>query len=370
MQLTIDRNEIAAALALAKGIVGNGRWTVPALSHVLIATDADGVTLAATDIDLTARWHCRATVDKPGCVAVEARRLADVVKACPAGAVRFEGVAGGWLEVSGGPARFKVAGLDPADWPFAATPCDDVGAVAILIDAPALREMIDRTLFAVSADETRPNLNGVCLEADAGRLGMIATDGHRLATIARPVALLDLPKPVTIPRKAVAELRRVLKGRSGVVAVRFLDGVADFEAGPVHLSARLIEGTFPDYRQVIPSRGLSAVCVDTAAMLGTLRRLAAVSSERTRGIKLDIAAGGLLCSAINPEAGEVSERVAADVDGPDVAVGFNGRYLADALSVLPKASQVTIEISDNVGPGLIASPADPAFRYVVMPMRL
>jgi DNA polymerase III subunit beta len=231
--------------------------------------------------------------------------------------------------------------------------------------------MIEHTLFAVSGDETRANLSGIHVEQTPdGRLRMVATDGHRLAMITRPADRVALPKPVTLPRKAVVELRKVLESGEEVVELSVHGGAAHALRGRVQMSMRLVEGDFPDYNQVIPAKSERHATLDAAALHAALRRVSVVSSERTRGVKLHIDSQRLELSTINPDVGEAAEELDIEYDGEPVGIGFNGRYLLDVLAVLPSDKRIEIGLNDEVSPGVLRPVDDADYCYIVMPMRL
>jgi DNA polymerase-3 subunit beta len=241
----------------------------------------------------------------------------------------------------------------------------------VQVPAALLSEMIEYTLFAVSADETRVNLNGIHVErSQDGRLRLVATDGHRLAMITRAVDHVSLARPVTIPRKAVLELRKVLEEGDAPIALTVQGGVAHASRGRVRMSMRLIEGEFPDYNQVVPAKSERHALVDAGALHAALRRVSIVSSERTRGVKLQIDGPKLELTTINPDVGEAAEELEIDYDGGAVGIGFNARYLLDVLAVLPTDKRVEISLNDEVSPAVVRSAGDADYCYIVMPMRL
>ncbi len=368
MEFTIQRSELLAGLYLTQGIVER-RTTVPILANVLIESGGDGVVVAATDQEIAVRRVCTAAVKKAGSVTASARKLYDVVRELPEGDLRIRQQDNAWLEVAAGKSRFRLVGLDPREFP--AMPPAPEGAATVGIAAETLAQMIEYTLFAVSADDARANLNGIHVEAQAdGRLRLVATDGHRLAMVTRAVDRADLPKAVTIPRKAVTELRKVLEGGEEPVELSVEGGLAHVNRGRVQMSMRLVEGEFPDYHQVVPSRSERHALVDAAALHGALRRVQIVSSERTRGVKLQVEPQRLEITSINPDVGEAAEELEIEYDGPPVSIGFNARYLLDVLAVLPADKRIEIGLNDEVSPGVVRTVDDADYCYIVMPMRL
>jgi DNA polymerase III subunit beta len=369
MEFTIGRNELLAGLYLTQGIVER-RTTIPILGNVLIQAVGDGVVVAATDQEIAIRRHCTAAVKRKGMLTAGARKLYEMVREIPEGEVRIRQQDNNWIEISAGKSRFRLVGLDPREFP-AMPDGSSANTGAVRISGETLNELIEYTIFAVSADETRVNLNGIYVEGvDSTRLRLVATDGHRLAMITRPVERAELAKPVTIPRKAVVELRKVLESGDEPVELSVDGGVAHARRGNVQMSMRLIEGEFPDYHQVIPAKAERVASVDASSLLAALRRVSVVSSERTRGVKLQLEGQRLELSTINPDVGEAAEEIDVEYDGEAVSIGFNARYLMDVLGVIPADRRVEIGLNDEVSPGTIRAVGDADYCYIVMPMRL
>ena len=368
MEFTIQRSELLAGLYLTQGIVER-RTTIPILGNVLIQAAGDGIVVAATDQEIAVRRQCTAAVKKKGTITAGARKLYEMVREIPEGDVRIRQQDNNWIEVSAGKSRFRVVGLDPREFP--AMPEPPANAPSIRVSGDTLTQMIEYTLFAVSGDETRVNLNGIHVESTPeGQLRFVATDGHRLAMVTRKVDHLSLPGAITIPRKAVMELRKVLESGEDLVELIVQGGVAHASRGRVQMSMRLVEGEFPDYNQVIPKKSERHATIDAASLHAALRRVSVVSSERTRGVRLQLESQKLELSTINPDVGEAAEELEIDYDGGAVGVGFNARYLIDVLTVLPADKKVELGLNDEVSPGVIRSVEDSDYCYIVMPMRL
>jgi DNA polymerase-3 subunit beta len=369
MEFTIGRSELLAGLYLTQGIVER-RTTIPILGNVLIQAAGDGVIVAATDQEIAIRRQCTAAVKRKGTLTAGARKLYEMVREIPEGDVRIRQQDNNWIEVSAAKSRFRLVGLDPREFPAMPDPPTGEGT-AVRISGEMLNEMIEYTVFAVSADETRVNLNGIHIEgADGNRLRMVATDGHRLAMITRPADRVDIAKAVTIPRKAVMELRKVLETGDEPVDIDIQGGVAHARRGRVQMSMRLVEGEFPDYHQVVPAKSDRIAAIEAAQLHAALRRVSVVSSERTRGVKLQLEPQRLELTSINPDVGEAAEEVDVEYDGDPIGIGFNSRYLIDVLTVLPADKRVEIGLNDEVSPGVIRTSGDADYCYIVMPMRL
>ncbi len=370
MEFTIARNEMLAGLYLTQGIVER-RTTVPILGNVLVQSHGNGISIAATDQEITVCRECVATVKRKGTLTTGARKLYEMVREFPEGDVKIKSLDNNWIEVSAGRSRFRLVGLDPREFPVIPQPSEAAPSGTLRLPGSVLSEMIEHTIFAVSGDETRTNLNGLFLQStEQGQLRMVATDGHRLAMITRKIEGADLARGVIIPRKAVLELRKVLESGDDVIDIIIEAGVVHAKRGAVQMSMRLTEGEFPDYRQVVPSKSERIAVIDTAGLLAALRRVSIVSSERTRGVKMEINSQRLELSSINPDVGEAAEEMEIEYDGEALAIGFNARYVIEVLSILPADSRVEFGFNDDVSPGVLRQSGDPDYCYIVMPMRL
>ena len=370
MELSITKSELQAGLYLSQGIVER-RTTIPILSNVLLEAAGGTLTVSATDQEIGVRRACSAKVKNPGTVTASARKLYEMVREFPDGDIVISGKDNNWIEVKAGKGRFRLVGLDPREFPEMPKATAEGARLAVKISGETLSHMLEMTSFAISSDETRMSLNGILIEGtDNGHLRIVATDGHRLAMISRPIEGASTGSGAILPRKAVGELRKILEADEHDIDLIVGDGVAYVMRGPVEMSMRLVEGEFPDYTQVVPKKSSKIAKVDAASLHAGLRRVSIVSGERSKGVKLDLEKGKLELSTINPDVGEGTEEVDVDYDGEPVHVGFNARYLIDVLSVLPGDKVVEIGLNDEVSPGVIRVADDAEYRYIVMPMRL
>jgi DNA polymerase III subunit beta len=371
MEFTIARDELLQGLYLTQGIVER-RTTIPILANVLLESVDDGVAITATDQEVGVRRRCEAKVKKKGSLTASARKLYEIVRECAEGPIVIRSMDNNWIEVSSGKSRFKIVGLDPKEFPSMPTASQErAERHAMTVPAAMLREMIQRTIFSVSGDETRLNLSGIFFEcAEKGKLRMVATDGHRLAMITRPVEGGAIGNGVIIPRKGIAEISKVVETGDDPVIITLHGGVVHAARGVVELSMRLVEGEFPDYKQVVPQKSDRRMSVGVEPLLSALRRVSVVSSERTRGVKLQVESGRLEISSINPDIGEASDEMAVEYDGDTLSIGFNAKYFMDLLGVLPESTQVEVGFNDEVSPAVLRCEGDGDFLYVVMPMRL
>lgn len=371
MELGLAREELVQALYLTQGVVER-RNTLPILSNVLLEAADDALLVTASDLEIGIRRKCGASVKKRGAVTVNARKLYEIAREIPADAVLLRALGTGLVEVQGGRSHFRMVSLDAKDFPELPFGSGASGGARIRVTGKLLGSMIDRTVFAVSTDETRFNLSGVLLEVPSSEeLRMVATDGHRLALVSRAVAGAQSAHSITLPRKGLQELRRLLEtGVDEEVEIVVSPRELRLLASGVELFMRAIEGEFPDYRQVIPKETSNRVQVGRDDLLSAVRRVSLLASERSRGVKLQLERGRLEISANSPDLGDASEELEVEYAGEAMVVGFNGRYLLDVLAVHGEGDHIEIGLTNAVGPGTVRSEEDPDYTYVIMPMRL
>ena len=285
--------------------------------------------------------------------------------------VRLEATANAYLELHCGRARFSLTGTDAEEYPSLPEFSPER---LVRISAPVLSQMIERTMYAASIDETRYNLNGVYFEVDAAteKIRLVATDGHRLALTERSVGAdaTGLASGVIIPRKGLAELKRLVDEEDAdEVELGFEASSGLARRGGVTLVMRLIEGEFPNYQQVIPKDAEQKLTLPTEPLVRALRRVALLSAERSRAVKLELAESRLTISSSNPDLGEAQEEVDIDYAGDDIAIGFNAKYLIECLSALG-AKEVQFALKDGNSPAELRPTDDADSLAVVMPMRL
>lgn len=368
MEFSIDRAEFLQSLSPTQGVVER-RNTLPILANVLLEVKTD-LTVAATDLEVHIRRRSNAKVKSPGAATVGARKLHELVRELRPGEITVRSLENQFVEVVSGRSRVKLVGLPAADFP--AFPQGEAKSKpTFILPAATLAQMIDRTLFAVSTDETRAHLGGIYLTSSENALRFVGTDGHRLALVDQPVKdAHPSEKGIILPRKGLAELRRLLDGGEGDVEATVTPNALRVRQGDVELVMRLVDGEFPNYEQVIPKSSKSKVVVDKNELLSALRRVSVVASDRARGVKLHVAEGQLTISASSPDFGEASEEIEVAYAGEPLSVGFNSRYLTDVLAVLPETGRVEIALTDDASPGVIRADDDESYSYVVMPMRL
>ncbi len=380
MELRIPVAELSRALALAQGVVQR-KNTMPILSHVLLdasAREGGRLTLAATDLDVGVRTERACEVIAPGAVTIPARALADMVRELPGPDVTLKRLPNQHVEVKSGRTRARLLALSADEFP-SLPPYNEASFVSL--DTTLLLDMVDKTLYAASQDETRYNLNGVLFEPPStaeGPLTMVATDGHRLVRIERTfegASQFNLKAPVILPRKGLGELRRILgdaaaeKDGDKTVELGFKDNHAVLRRGLTLLGMRLVDGQFPDYKQVIPKLADKIVRIARQDLADSLKRVSVLASDRMQPVKLALNKDQLVVSCTNPDAGDISDDVPVEYAGQPIEVAFNARYLLEALQSLDDKN-VLLKLIDNLSPGLLVGVDEPRHLCVVMPMRL
>ena len=369
MRVTVERAAVLKALAHVQSVVER-RNTIPILSNVLIEAEDDGLRLMATDLDLQVVEVVPATTVQRGATTVAAHTIFDIVRKLPDGSQIELTLADGRLSVAAGRSRFQLATLPRDDFPIFAE--GDLPH-SFTIPAATLRQTIDRTRFAISTEETRYYLNGIFMHVtDEAKpaLRAVATDGHRLARVAieRPEGSDGMPD-VIVPRKAVAEVRKLLDEMDGDVRVSLSQSKIRFAFDSAVLTSKLIDGTFPDYSRVIPTANDRLLRINTKELAQGVDRVSTIATEKTRAVKLSLDAGKVTLSVTSPEAGTAAEEISADYNAGPLEVGFNSRYLLDILSQI-ETETVEVHLADAASPTLIRETADSPAIFVLMPMRV
>jgi DNA polymerase III subunit beta len=379
MKVTLERAALLKSLGHVHRVVER-RNTIPILSNVLLHGENQSLLLKATDLDLEVTERLPADVSAAGVTTVPAHVLYDIVRKLPDGAqVSLESHGeSGQLQLRSGRSRFNLQSLPDADFPDLTT--GDLSH-SFKLASGDLKRLIDKTQFAISNEETRYYLNGVYLHTMdvEGHLMLraVATDGHRLARVEVPAPKGALGMPgVIVPRKAVAEIQKLVENLDQDVRIeispskaRFTFGDPSVHLGQVVLTSKLIDGTFPDYMRVIPSGNDKRLTVDREPFQVAVDRVATISSERGRAVKLTLADAKLILSVTNPDLGSAVEELDVDYDSSPIDIGFNARYLLDITEQLDNDT-VLFKLSDPGSPTLLQDRDGAAALYVLMPMRV
>jgi DNA polymerase-3 subunit beta len=372
MKISIERAVLLKAVGQAQSVVER-RNTIPILANVLIEADGSDVTFRATDLDIEVVDKVPAMVERAGSTTVNAVMLHEIVRKLPDGATvaLSSDDATGRLAIDAGRSSFSLATLPKEDFPVMAS---SEYAANFSAPAPVLRRLFDKSKFAISTEETRYYLNGVYLhvsEAEGGRvLRAVATDGHRLARVDTdlPVGADEMPG-VIVPRKTVGELRKLLDDDDAQIAVSVSETKIRFATPGITLTSKVIDGTFPDYTRVIPTGNTKKMEVDAQAFAKAVDRVATVSSERSRAVKLQIEEDKLVLSVNAPDAGAAEEELVVAYGDERLEIGFNAKYLLEIASQVDRENAVFL-FNSSGEPALMREGNDTSAIYVVMPMRV
>lgn len=372
MKISIERAELLKAVSQAQSVVER-RNTIPILANVLIEAEGDHVSFRATDLDIEVVDKATAMVERAGATTVSAVTLHEIIRKLPDGALVTLADDGnsGRLEVSAGRSNFQLATLPKEDFPVMASSeyTSNFSASAMV-----LRRLFDKSKFAISTEETRYYLNGVYMHVadgeDGRALRCVATDGHRLARIDAdlPEGAADMPG-VIVPRKTVGELRKLLDDDEAQIAVSVSETKIRFATPGVTLTSKVIDGTFPDYMRVIPSGNTRKLEVDASDFAKAVDRVATVSSERSRAVKLSLEEDRLVLSVNAPDSGAAEEELAVAYGDEPIEIGFNAKYLLEIASQVDRENAVFLFNSAG-DPTLMREGNDTSAVYVVMPMRV
>lgn len=376
MEFKIEKTPFLQGLYFAQGIADR-KSTMPILANVLLRTDGpDRLVVAATDLNITVTSEIPCEVISEGGLTVGAKHLHDIVKSLPGDRLSLQRADNQYAEISAGKVNYKVVGLADRDFPrlpnHREVQCHKV-------DTGVLRDLISKTFFSISTDETRYHLNGVLFECDGNGdkaiARMVSTDGHRLSKCER--AMPGGPKilpGVLVPRKGLMELRRALEGAPPHAEMGIHQGHFFLRTGNTALSIKLNDAQFPPYEQVIPKDFERIVIVPHQGLLDALKRISLVASEKTYGVRLSISPGCLRIESDNPDLGQAREEMDVDYRGTEVTVGFNAKYMIELLGEID-TPEVQIELNGELDPGVLRPRIEKAtvgdsYLGVVMPMRL
>ncbi len=368
MKITIRRDEILPPLQAIQGIV-ESRNTMPVLSHFLLDASGDGGKIHATDLDIGLSQPIPITVDEPGAVCVPAKKFLEIIKEINAEEINLDVDAENRIKLQSGRTRFRIIGLPSSEFPDIPTMDRNV---RVELDASLFSDMIARTVYATGESDTRYTLNGILIHSssDTPNLRIVGTDGHRLATVTTD--LETVPEgdwKVIITKKAAQEIRKLCESAADTVTVYLSTNHLLVAAGAVELISRLVDGTYPNYQQVIPSGNDKHLTVNREEFLSAVRRVALLGRERTFPVKVETGDDVVTVSSVNPEVGEASEEIAGTMDGEALTLGFNARYLQDALGHMGSES-VIIDMADPLSPTLLRPADDTSYSCVIMPMRI
>ena len=368
MKFTVSRSSLLNELNLVQGVIEK-KSTIPILSNILLEAAEGRLEITATDLDVTIRCGCSVSLDAEGTTTISARRLFDIVRLLPDGAdIVFSLLENDWIELRCGNSHYKIVALPKENFPS----IPEAAPATAQIPAGILRSMIQRTMFAITQEESRYSLNGALLALLPSEIRMVATDGHRLALVSKNMEIpgLDLEVRALIPRKTLIEIMKLIGDQDAMLEFGRDENHLFFTLGNRKLVSRVLAGQFPNYELVIPRENDKFVVASTKEFGDGIRRAAIMSDEKLKAIRLSFKAGLLELTASCAEAGEAREVVAVEFGGDTLDIGFNPLYLLDFVGICGSDS-ISIALKDSETQGLLRpiGGSDLDYRYVVMPMK-
>ena len=375
MKVNVTKSEMQEKLANIQNIVEK-KNTMPILSHFLLTAGKKGSSIIATDIETALREPIDISVEKEGKICIPARKLFEIVREVDAD-LAFEVVDEQWLKVRSGASSFKLACLPHGDFPAWPSSLGGADIEEITIEAPVLLEMLEKTLYSAGESDTRYTLNGLLFhpKPEKKMFTIVGTDGHRLAIIHRQIdSKVSNEKKIIVPRKAVSELRRFLPAETGEgemtrVTISIGEKHLLFTIGKIQFLTRLIEGSYPNYENVIPQSNERKISIARETFTKVLRRVSVMSRERASAVRIDLENDKMTFFSSSPDLGEAKEEVPVDYKGDTVTLGFNARYVIDVLNAMT-SDKVVLELQDPLSPVLVKEDGNEDYQCVIMPMRI
>ena len=371
MEIVLNQTELLRELTATQGVVER-KTTIPILSNFLFEAADDRLTITATDLDLSLRTSCAATVKREGSCTIPARKLYDYVKLLPEGSITIKQMENHWVQIRAGRSNTKMVGMARANFP--ALPTFPSGS-ATKLPAAVLRNLIAKTIFAISNEESRYTLNGALMVIKAESIAMVATDGHRLAHIETKSAFpgLNGEMKTLVPRKAMNELKSLLD-QTDDESIEFAkdDSTLFFRIGGRLLTSRQLTGQFPNYEAVLPRDNNKAVVVGCSDLMGAIQRVAQFADERSGAIRMKLDKDEIRISSSSTDAGESEEFIETSYKSDPLIIGFNSQYMLDFLKVT-NSGEVRLEFKDAQSAGQIRPEGgadEYKYRYIIMPMRI
>lgn len=368
MKLEIDKRDLLSLIGKTQNIVEK-RNTMPILINVLLEADQNSLKVFATDLEVSLTDQIKAKVHQAGKVAVSAKSLFEIAKELSEGLITLIKKENNWLEIKQGKYTSKIVGISSEEYPIFPT-YSSQGFISI--HSQVLKEMIDKTIYSVSNDETRYHLNGVFFELSSqGGFKMVATDGHRMSLVNKPLADVKVAttQGVIIPRKGLHEIKKILESTEGNVEIAVEGSQFVLKHQSTILMIRLIEGKYPNYQQFIPQKLPQKVMIEREAFLTSLKRVSLLANAKSKAVLLNLSNGKMEISSNNPELGDAKEEIEVEYSGGDIKIGFNAKYVTDILTSMNQ-EKIDFELNDHLSPGLIRPHNDTSYTCVVMPMRI
>ncbi|SHJ50213.1 DNA polymerase III, beta subunit [Malonomonas rubra DSM 5091] len=371
MQFHISKETFLKGLTKVQGIIEK-RHTIPILANVLIEAKNNEIIITATDLEVGIKSNYNADVITEGKVTVSAKKLFEIIKELPNKTIKFTSKSNFWVEITCEKSIFNLVGLSPDEFPK----FPDLSNNLSKINTEIFKEMIDKTIFSVSNDETKFNLTGIFIKSEVDELknnmAFVSTDGHRLSMIERNLSskLDDKFKDgFILPKKGINEIRKMIDGTEEEINIGISDNNFSVSTDATKLIMRMVDGDFPDYKRVVPEKTTNSAVIDRELFLHSLRRISVLSSEKSKGVKINLSNDCLTLYSSNPDIGDAKEELDVVYTGAEISIGFNAKYIIDILQSIDKEN-VILFLKDNISPGLIQPENDEDYLAVIMPMRL
>ncbi|MBT4760194.1 MAG: DNA polymerase III subunit beta [Bdellovibrionaceae bacterium] len=372
MKIKVQKKDLGILLTRAQNIVEK-RNNMPVLINILMETKNNELKIFATDLEVSLIDKTKVITEKEGQVVVNAKSLFDLIKELDDGEIQLEKQSNSWLKIKQGKSVFNIVGIKIEEYPIFPK---YTTKQFTKVESGSFLEMIDKTLYGVSTDETRHHLNGVYFENNLSKQNkvfrMVATDGHRLCMVDRdPDIKNEEPKSgVIIPKKGLNEIRKLLETIDGEFEIAIEGAQLIVKHEPTTLMIRLIDGVYPDYTQLIPQNLNENIKIEKEKLMSILKRVSLLSNQKSKGVTLNINKGKLEITSYNPELGDAQEEIPVNYSGDPIKIGFNAKYILDVLSSIKEEKEIVLSVKDNVSPGIIQPEGDKRYKCVIMPMRM
>jgi DNA polymerase III subunit beta len=370
MEFTVKKFDLLRELELTQGVVER-KTTIPILSNLLFEAKASGLSITATDLELSIRTSCDARVKKEGAGTIPAKKLYDIIRLLPEAEIKFKLLENHWIHVTCERKNYKLVGMSKENFPALPSFPDAV----VKLPAGLLASLISKTTFAISAEESRYTLNGALLVLKPASVTMVATDGHRLAMVETEHKMEGFTQEtrVLVPKKAMTEIQRLASESGDDAAVEFAQDESHlfFRFGQRLLTSRKLTGQFPNYEAVLPREANKTLVLERGELQDALRRVSQLADLRTHAVRFILAKEGVEISASSPEYGEAKEAIEKEYTGEPITIGFNAQYLLDFLAAAADGP-ISFEMKDDQSASQLRPLADESsrYRYIVMPMRI
>ncbi len=375
MNFEVEKNEFLKMITRAQNIVEK-RNTMPVLVNILIEAKDNKLKIFATNLEVSLTDSCSAKINVEGRVAIAAKNLYDLTKELSDGTLKFEKQKNNWLRIKQGKSMYNIVGINPDEYPV--FPTFETNEFT-KVQSSLLKEMIEKTIYSVSNDETRYHLNGVYFEnhheGSLWNFRMVATDGHRLSLINRKfekpsTSKNQMQNGVIIPRKGLYEIKKLIDQSDFEELEMAIEGAQlFFKTDTTILMIRLIEGKYPNYKQLIPQNLKENISIDKESLLASLKRVSLLSNQKSKGVTLNFSGGKMEITSNNPELGDAKEELDINYSGKDFKIGFNARYILDVLSNIDE-NEIQFSLKDHLSPGLMRPNNDQNYTCVIMPMKI